>query len=74
MSNTGQNTGMSKTVKKVIKNDVQTALKHECQNLNSGSFRAKGLQKNERGVRKSLSFRVEDNHFVLSVVNSKLAR
>jgi hypothetical protein len=45
MSKTGQNTGISKTVKKVIKNDVQTALKQECQNLNSGSFRAKGLKK-----------------------------
>ena len=45
MSKTGQNTGISKTVKKVMKNDVQTALKQECQNLNSGSFRAKGLQR-----------------------------
>mmetsp|Transcript_3591 Transcript_3591/g.4747 ORF Transcript_3591/g.4747 Transcript_3591/m.4747 type:complete len:88 (-) Transcript_3591:315-578(-) len=39
----GQNTGMSKTEKKVMTNDVAVPLKHANQNLNSGTFLVKGL-------------------------------
>ncbi len=39
----GQNTGMSKTWKNVMKKDMMTALVQEYQNLNSGKRRAKGL-------------------------------
>lgn len=42
----GQKTGTSKTAKKVAMKEKKTALTHECQNLNSGSLRAKGLKKN----------------------------
>jgi hypothetical protein len=40
----GQNTGISKTVKKVIKNAVHMDLTQEYQNLNSGSLLANGLK------------------------------
>ena len=48
----GQKTGTSKIPKNVIKKAVQTALKHEYQNLNSGSLQEKPVQI-ERGGNKS---------------------
>mmetsp|Transcript_6533 Transcript_6533/g.8128 ORF Transcript_6533/g.8128 Transcript_6533/m.8128 type:complete len:88 (-) Transcript_6533:135-398(-) len=39
----GQNTGISKTEKKVMKNDIPVPLKQANQNLNSGSLLVKGL-------------------------------
>ena len=44
----GQKTGMSKTLKKVIKNAVTTARALAHQNLNSGRRRLKGLVVEER--------------------------
>ena len=44
-NNTGQNTGISKNSKNVITNEINTALIHENQNLNSGTRRANGLFK-----------------------------
>jgi hypothetical protein len=38
----GQNTGISKKEKKVMKMDMHVPLEHANQNLNSGSRRAKG--------------------------------
>jgi hypothetical protein len=41
----GQKTGTSKIWKKVIKKEIITDRKQECQNLNSGNLLAKGLQR-----------------------------